>query len=200
MCDFGISEGLALASFAIGTATAVSQAAGQQSQASAQAQRNNIQAQYIAQNDAQLQLQAQQQTVYKNDEAFQQLQNQERAARAAKATALTSAGDNGIDPGSTSVQALSQEYDSRQGEFDDNVRYNREADDRQIALQMQGFNTQAISEDNQLRQPVFPSYISTGLNIAGEGFKAYNMYQKNQPPKTGTTDNGFGGYNAGNFT
>jgi hypothetical protein len=183
MCDFGATAiALSVASAAIGTASALAQNAGQQAMASQQDARNKLQAQYIEQNRQQEQLQAQQQTVYKNDEAYQQLENMTRQHQSAEATAMTSAGDNGVDPGSVSVQALAQDYDARAGQFSDNVRYNREADDNQIALQMQGFNTRAQSEDNQLPPPVYPSFLSTALQIGGSVVNAYGIYQRGQVP------------------
>src|SRR5262249_21353523 len=117
-------------------------------------------------------------------------------ARAAKATALTSAGENGVE--GVSIGALAQEYDARQGEFDAGTIYNREADTREIQLQESGFNTQAQSADNQLRPPVYPSMLNMGLQIAGSGVNAYNRYiapgaNLNPGPTPSTTGPSFTG-------
>jgi hypothetical protein len=169
-----ISIGVAVASAAAGMAAAAAQAAGQQSLANQQAARNAIQANLTEQNRQQQMAQAQQQVVYKNDEAFQQLETAARNARAAKATAMTSAGENGVE--GVSVGALAQEYDARVGEFDSDATYNREADTREIQLQESGFNTAAQSANNQLRPPVYPSMLSTGLQIGAAGLNAYDKY------------------------
>jgi hypothetical protein len=169
-----ISIGVAVASAAAGMAAAAAQAAGQEALAKQQQARNVLQQQFTEQNRVNQMAQAQQNITYKNDEAFQQLENMARNARAAKATALTSAGENGVD--GVSIGALAQQYDARAGEFDSDATYNREADTREIQLQESGFNTAAQSAANQLRPPVFPSMLNTGLQIAGAGLNAYGKY------------------------
>lgn len=177
---------LAAVSTAVGVAGAAAQAAGQQAQANQVAARNQIQQNLVAQNRANQMQQGQQQIVYKNDEAFQQLETSAMSKRSAEATAMASAGDNGVN--GVSVGALAQEYDARQGEFASDVTYNRDAATSQIQLQMQGFNTQAESADNQLPIPNYPSMINTGLQIGGSALGAYNKYIA--PGNTGG-DNGY---------
>jgi hypothetical protein len=166
--------GMAVVSAAVGTASAMAQAAGQEALAKQQQARNALQQQSTEQNRQNQMAQAQQQITYKNDAAFQELENAARNARAAKATAMTSAGENGVE--GVSVGALAQEYDARVGEFDAGAEYNREADTREIQLQESGFNTAAQSADNQLRPPVYPSMLSTGLQIGAAGLNAYDRY------------------------
>jgi hypothetical protein len=175
---------LAIASAAISIAQAGAQYAAQKSQADQQAARNLLQQQFIEQNRVSEINQAQQQIVYHNDEAFQQLQDATRRNQQASATAIASAADNGVQ--GVSVGALAQEYDARYGEFQSDVVANRDANVEQLQQQMLSFNNQALSADNQLRPPVYPSLIATGLQIGAAAFNAYDKYQKAQPPSGGT--------------
>src|SRR5690349_19900903 len=81
-----------------------------------------------------------------------------------------------------------KEYDARYGEFQSYVVANRDANVEQLQQQMLSFNNQALSADNQLRPPVYPSLIATVLPIVAAAFNAYDKYQKAQPPGGGTSD------------
>lgn len=155
-------------------ASAAASYAGQQQQANQQASMNALQTQSINQSRRDQQAQAQQHMGYANDQAEQQLQQNANAARAATATAATSAGENGVS--GLSIDALQNEYAQRSNDFSTDVEYNRKAQDNELQWAMKGFGTESQSRINSLKQPVYPSALASGLQVAGAGLSAYSTF------------------------
>ena len=199
MCtpDFGIAEGLTLASIAASTATSIAsasaQASGQQHQAEALEQQNAVQRQYIDADRISKITQAQTAEGNTNTEAYQKVDANAQSARSAIATAATAAGEAGVS--GNSVAALEQEYMSRAGQFSDQVEQNRTASVDRLQLQMQGFDVAANAANARLPIPNYPSYMDAGLRIGGalvsgaaKGFDVFNKLPRSSG--TSTIDNG----------
>src|SRR5262249_10248624 len=133
MADFGITEALLIASVAATAATAYTQYQGAKTQAAMQQQYNQ---QQIADDNAgriQMYKQGATQEQYINDQSWEKQYENTEAYRAAKATALTSAGEGGIT--GTSVNALAASYDAQKGQYNSDLEYNRVGDINQTQLQ-----------------------------------------------------------------
>lgn len=103
-----------------------------------------------------------QEIVYHDTEAAQKDQQNQRQTRAAEATALTSAGEGGVQ--GNSVASLANDYMGQSAVYRGDVETNRRMQDSEIMLQMKGMRTQAQSEINRV-QPA--STLSTVLGIGG---------------------------------
>ena len=192
MCDGGITAstaimiGISVASAAASAASAAQQAAAQKAQADAINARNAEQNQLNNTNVTQQYTEAQTQEQYVDNQAEQKLQANAKAARDARATALTAAGEAGVS--GNSVDALSREYYSREGDFAQSVINNRNADTNRLQLQMAGFNTAGQSENNALVPGTEPSDFGTALTIGGDILGgAANVYAditKQKAPKS----------------
>jgi hypothetical protein len=181
MADFGISEsalliGAAVASTATTAAGAIISYQQQQAQADQTDAYNKQQAANINQARINNYDQAQEQLAYKNTDAAQQQEDMTMKTRAALATSLTSAGENGVS--GNSVNALANEYYGRQANFNSDIDYNRNADDNQIALTEQSFNTNAQSQLNQLQPAQQPTILSPILSIGGAAANATTQYER----------------------
>lgn len=185
---------------AITAASAAAQYQGQKNQAAAQANQNAQQTALINQDRINKYSAAQQQQDLVNQEAYQKLDQNGQATRSALATAMTSAGEAGVS--GTSVSALQQEYLSRQGDYANDVENNRVASDERLTQQMQGFDVQAQSAINSERQPVQPSMLGMGLQIAGGAANAYSNYAyfNSRNPSPGGGEAPAGMWNGGTAT
>lgn len=175
------------ATVAMTAAEAASQYSAQQSQASAQKAANGMQTDAIDQNRINEYNQGSQREIYYNDQAYQKMYAEAQQTRAARGTALASAADSGVDPSSISVRALAQEYAAKQGQYDQDVGYNRQATMQTIQTQEQGVDAQARSQINSERQPVSPSWVSPALQIGGSAVSAYGRYAYRAPTSDPTT-------------
>ena len=112
--------------------------------------------------------QADQQEVLVNEQAWQKENAEAIQAREAAATSATGAGEAGVS--GLSVDALSRSYFAREGQYDESVNVNRQADIDRLQLQQQGFLDQAIGADNRIQQP---SPLGLAASLAGAGLQAY---------------------------
>jgi hypothetical protein len=186
MCDMGMS--LVAISVAMTAATTLSSMQAQSNAAKAQNDSNELQRGYIEQDRLNKQMQAGQQEGYANEAAYQKLDQNAQAARAARATATTAAGEAGVS--GLSVDALQREFYARQGEYAQSVEENRSADIDRLQMQMKGFNVQAQSANNQLKQAAEPSFLDAALRIGGSAVGAYGkyMYVPGRSMGAGNTD------------
>jgi hypothetical protein len=159
-------------------AASAAAAKAQADQAAQQKTMNNIQNAAIVQARQNQDTQAQQKMIVANDQAEQQLEANKNAERQAVGTATTSFGESGIS--GNSVDALANEYHDKSDQYATDVEYNRNAQEHELDWAMKGFNSEADSRVNSLKQPVYPSLLSTGLQIAGSAASAYGNYTSQQ--------------------
>src|SRR5579872_5784442 len=95
--------------------------------------------------------QSQQQIIWHDQEAAQKLDVNARALRAAQGRLTAAAAENGV--GGNSIFALANELNANAGHYASDVQYNREAQDEEIKMQMQGMQADAQSRLNTLPQP-----------------------------------------------
>jgi hypothetical protein len=124
-----------------------------------------------------------QEQVYANNQAYQKQNAEAIQARAAAATSATGAGEAGVS--GLSVDALSRSYFGREGQYDDSVNINRDADVGRLQLQQQGFQAQGQSRINSIQQP---SALGMLGSIANAGFTAYNRLNIPTNPQAVTGD------------
>ncbi|WP_299316649.1 hypothetical protein [uncultured Halomonas sp.] len=154
--------------------TAASTAAGlygQQQQAKAQNAYNDQQAKNTMEayraNLAQTNLmQSQEQAA-----ASQKINENNRAAEAAKAKALVSAGESGIS--GLSVDALLADLSGEQSRYNESVNQNYENASMAIDNQRKNVQINAASQINQLKTPQSPDYLGAALRIG----QAYDDYK-----------------------
>jgi hypothetical protein len=99
----------------------------------------------------------------------------QREARAAKATAMTAAGESGVS--GLSVDALLAEFDGRQAEYEDRIDQNTEWTLTQLNNEMKGIRSNAEDRINSVQRAAKPSFFDAGLRIAGAGLNSYNSYE-----------------------
>lgn len=184
MCD---PVSLAASSFAIGAAGAVSKyAAGQQdaaAQLSYQAQeRYNAE---VARNYEYDQINARQ--VQEADAAAQSKFDNAIRAQQAVATADASAADNGIE--GNSVESVARNFYRQQGRIDASTDKNTQMQIQQLEAEKKGAQARYQQRTNfpEVRQP---SMLGLGLEIAGAGVNAYDLFDRKTNPfgkKGGTT-------------
>jgi hypothetical protein len=102
----------------------------------------------------------------------------QREARAAKATAMTAAGESGVS--GLSVDALLAEFDGRQAEYEDRIDQNTEWTMTQLNNEMKGIRSNAEDRINSVQRAAKPSFFDAGLRIAGVGLDSYNAYSNRQ--------------------
>jgi len=182
MCEPISATTLTIAGVAMSAATTIGTTImsymAQQDQANQQQKYNDEMTQAINQDRINKYDQAQEQQVYKNTDASNQTYEESLRTRAAIATAMTSAGENGV--AGNSVAALANSYYGSQARYDSDVEYNRLSDDNQIQLEEQGFDAQAQSEQAQLRPAVYPSPLGAALRIGGSIGSSYLDYSAAQ--------------------
>lgn len=98
-----------------------------------------------------------------------------REARAARATALVTAGEAGVS--GLSVQGLLQEFSGREGSFNASVDRNLHLSEMQLKNQLKGIHAQTKDRINSVQRATPPSFLSAGLRIAGAGMDAYSQYK-----------------------
>lgn len=99
-----------------------------------------------------------------------------REGRAARARAITAAGEGGVS--GLSVDALLADFYGREAEFMDRSRQQTEWTQQQLIESMHGIRSTAEDRINSVPKPVRPSFIDAGLRIAGAGMNAYTSYKK----------------------
>lgn len=105
--------------------------------------------------------------------SIQKLEENNLAANAAKATALTSAGESGIS--GLSVDALMGDLATKQNRFTDSVTTNYQNAEMAINNQRENIGINTASQINSLKTPAMPDYAGAALRIANAG---YNYSQK----------------------
>lgn len=171
-----VMAAITVASVAASAAGSVAAYQGQAQAAKAQAAQQAQQTANINKGRIDEYNQAAQQEIYHGDEAYQKLYDNAQQNRAALATAQTSAGENGLSDSSGSVAALASEYYARQGEFANDVSYNRNADITMLQEQMKGFDAQAQSRINSMTPVQRPSWITPALQIGGSALNAETRF------------------------
>jgi hypothetical protein len=102
-----------------------------------------------------------------------------REARAARATALVTAGEAGVS--GLSVQGLLQEFYGREGQFNANTDRNLQWTEQQLTNSMKGLKAQATDRINSVQRAPRPSFLDAGLRIIAGGLDSYSDYKKTLP-------------------
>lgn len=109
--------------------------------------------------------------------ASQKINENNRAAEAAKAKALVSAGESGIS--GLSVDALLADLSGEQARYNESVNQNYENASMAIDNQRKNVQINAASQINQLKTPQAPDYLGAALRI-GQAAYAYKNPRVNQ--------------------
>ena len=97
--------------------------------------------------------------------ATQKVNENNRAAEAAKATALVSAGESGIS--GLSVDALLANLSGEQARYNESVNQNYQNASMAIDNQRTNAQVNAASQINSLKTPQAPDYLGAALRIGG---------------------------------
>lgn len=173
MCD--VRMAMAGSSLAIGAAQAASKF-GAASQDAASMAAYQAQERYNAEVDRNLKynainLRQQQET----DAASQALFDNELRAEKARATADTSAADTGVS--GNSVESVARDVYAQQGRIDSSTERNARMSINQLQNEKETVNSEYRS---RLNQPAIkqPSLLGLGLDIAGAGLQAWDLYTR----------------------
>lgn len=109
--------------------------------------------------------------------ATQKVNENNRAAEAAQAKALVSAGESGIS--GLSVDALLANLSGEQARYNDSVNQNYESASMAIGNQRKNAQINASSQINQLKTPQSPDYLGASLRI-GQAVYDYKNPRVNQ--------------------
>jgi hypothetical protein len=149
--------------FVLSVASTVAGVEGQRQQAKAQNAYNNQQAKNAMEaykaNIAQTNLKQSQE----HAAATQKINENNRAAEAAKATALVSAGESGIS--GLSVDALLANLSGEQARYNESVNQNYQNASMAIDNQRTNAQVEAASQINSLKTPQSPDYLGAALRI-----------------------------------
>lgn len=161
MCDPML---MAAASFAVGAVQSVAQYQAQEQQAEA-----TQKAALASMRDSYQQAQV----LYEQNanEAAQKEREGQLKTRAAKATAVTSAGESGLQ--GSGVATLANDYAGQQAVFVSDVELNKKASDSQVLAQARGARSQAVS---RIASAPSPSILGAALGVAGSAVNAYGQY------------------------
>ncbi len=170
-------EAVALLTFAVSAASTAVGYVGQQQQAEAQ---NAMYAQNRANAIADFENKQKQATI-------RQIQEQEAAsaarfdtnveARKAKATAITAAGETGVN--GLSIEGILAEYSGRAARANDRVDQQTDWTMAQLQTEKEGFGYGAVDKINSVSRGTSPSFLDAGLRIAGAGVKSYGDAKTN---------------------
>jgi hypothetical protein len=173
MC--GWTEAFTGASFAIGAAQGIAKYGAASADADATL-KYQAQERYNAEYDRnqkynQIGLRQQQEV----DAASQSLFDNEIRAVKARAVADASAADSGVS--GNSVEAVARDVYAQQGRIDASTTRNNKMSVAQLQTEKEAANTQYLSRINQpaVKQP---SMLGLGLDIAGAGVQAYDLYSR----------------------
>lgn len=151
---------------------------GQQQAAKAQ-EASNAQARNLAIQNQNLQIRA-----LRNQEEEDRVRTQEaledtrKAAEAAQATAMVSAGESGVS--GLSVDALLGDIDFQANENNQEIIQTQNFRQQQRQLDREGLGINAQSQINQLPPVQFPSLFGAALETGASAFGAYNTTKANQ--------------------
>lgn len=156
---------------AVGAASIAAQVvqANQQAAMGRQQQQNILAKQ--AQDNADLQVRRQQET----QSASQEIEQNDRRARSALATAEVAADTAGVR--GISVDALLADLQGQQGRFTAGVNMQLDNTNMAITQQMRGAATEAQSNLNSIQRPTAPDYLGTALRTGAGVLGAYDQYR-----------------------
>lgn len=166
----------AVGGFLISAAQTVVGFVGQQQAAAAQAAYYNDNAKRANEDMKRGYISTQRRMIQEEAAAAGERQEVAREGRAARAKAITAAGEAGVS--GLSVDALLADYYGREAEFMDRSHQQVEWTHQQLTDSMYGLRSQAEDRINSVQKPVKPSFIDAGLRIAGAGMNAYTNYKK----------------------
>ncbi len=176
----------------IGLTISVAQAGlSYQGQVAAAEQQNQLYRENAAranQNARDQMFQTQQRMLQEQEAAAAEKFDNNRDARAAKATASVGAGESGVT--GLSVDALLREFDGRAAEANDRIDQNTEWSMTQLNNEMKGIRSNAEDRINSVQRAAKPSFWDAGLRIAGaglDGFSSSATIQENR--RAGRYDN-----------
>lgn len=98
-------------------------------------------------------------------------------ANAAKATAITAAGESGVS--GLSIEGLLGDFSARTDRFNDRVDNNLDWTLAQLQSEKKGQAATTANQINSVRDADKPSFLDAGLRIAGAGLNSYASAQKN---------------------
>jgi hypothetical protein len=166
---------MAISSFAINGASALSEysAASQQADAQNKAYGENADAAVKSQIEqgVQMNLRLQQE----REAATEEKTDASREVRSAIETARMTAGEAGV--GGVSTRALLAEYMGRLGSVNAGVDRQYDANKNQVALNLRGLKSQATDRIRSINRAPKPSFLPTALRIGGAGLDAYSTYK-----------------------
>ncbi len=174
MCDPATI--IAASSLAVGTASSVANFNSQKQAANAQAEMNRQTAAnaVIAANDtyAATQTRMGQDVAVASNDKF----NASIAANEARATALTAAGEGGVQ--GYSITNLLNSYNAKQGRYDAAIDTNLQMSRQGLADSMAATQRGTVSTINGMPRPQAPSYLDAAIRVAGSGLSAATDYYK----------------------
>lgn len=165
---------LAVATFAVGAASGLSDHYGQVANAEYMNQLSdlntrNAQAALVAQYGHTQNRIEQERSAVVHDKFENQIE-----AMQARGTAVTSAGEAGV--GGLSVEALLRDYYRREGRYNLSVDSNFQMTRSYLQAEMDSQRAQAQNQINAMPKVAKPSFLDAGLRIAGAGLDAATGY------------------------
>ncbi|WP_114946621.1 virion core protein, T7 gp14 family [Microvirga calopogonii] len=170
---------LAVASFAVGTASTVAGFAAESQAADAQnkvAEQNRLNA-LAAFEDTQRSMN--ERISQERESAALEKFDVALESRAARATNDVAAGEAGIS--GVTVDALAKDFASREARFNDRVDRQTEWTTAQLSAQKREQSAQTLDRINREPRAQKPSFIGAGLKIAASGLNAYSQSKKLNP-------------------
>jgi len=171
MCD---PVTLAAASLAVGTASAAVGYMGQQQAFNAQTQSNKMAQQYAVDAANQTYAATQNRMAQEQAAASTEKMNANIASAEARATAMTAAGEGGVQ--GNSVSQLLASYYSKQGRYNEALDTNLQMSRQALADSMDQTRNGTISTINSLPTPQRPSFLDAAIRVAGSGLSAAGDY------------------------
>jgi hypothetical protein len=116
-------------------------------------------------------------------DATQKLTENNKAARAAQASATVSAGEGGVS--GTSVDALLRDLAGQAGYDNTNVEENYLRQNQVMNARRENAFNSTVSDINGLLTPQMPDYLGAGLRIGQAGLNAYSEQQRQDAIRRG---------------
>lgn len=174
MCDVVSMIGMALS--AVSTVTEMVGAQQQAEQHNAMVRQNqeaaqeNLRREYTAMQTRQIQ---------EEEAAAVQKQDVAKEARAARATAMVSAGESGVS--GLSVDALLADIYGKEATAKDRISQNTGFTTQNLTAEMDGLKAKAQDRINSMPWANGPSPFAAALKIGGAGLNSYTNFLKNNP-------------------
>lgn len=179
MCD---PVTMTVATLAIGAAGAVADY--RQGVANAETQNRLYENNKVAALKSQFETSAQTINANQQEDKARAEENQQIAlqARADRASALVSAGENGVS--GLSVSGLLAEFYQKEGDASSRLASEQKAANSQLSAELRGIQAQTDDRINSVQRASKPSKFAAALRIAGTGVDAYSGYKNST--KTGS--------------